>query len=248
MSKLNWDKSFKEKFHESWHLKMRPFIESKDCYDIYQALKSQGDKILPYSKDLWKAFKWCNLDALKCIVVGQSPYHTMDGGVPLADGIAFSCSHTKKESPSLKVLFDAIANNLDRRVIEKNPDLHYLCFQDVLMLNLSLTIEKGNKDSFGKHEVLWKPFIEYLFKNVLDTVTGIPIILFGTPAKEQIVPLLHDSQPYKCVKHPAWYARDGSPMFTDCFSWASKMSLDNNGEEIYWDYDDYILKSLRLPF
>lgn len=245
MSKLNWEK-FKEKFDESWHLKMKPFIESKECYDIYQVLKSRGNEILPYSKALWKAFRWCNLDNLKCIVVGQSPYHTLDNGIPLADGIAFSCSNTKKESPSLKILFDAIAYDLDRRTIERNPNLDYLCFQDILMLNLSLTIKRGDKNSFGEHELLWRPFIEYLFKEVLNTMTGIPIILFGSPAKEQIVPLLHDSQPYKCVKHPAWYARDKSPMFTDCFSWASKMSFDNNGEEIYWDYNDYLDKG--LPF
>jgi hypothetical protein len=40
---MNWEK-FKELFHESWHVKMRPFIESKECDDIYEFLKKESKR------------------------------------------------------------------------------------------------------------------------------------------------------------------------------------------------------------
>ena len=35
---------FKNLFHESWHDKMRPFIESEECDDIYKFLKSESQR------------------------------------------------------------------------------------------------------------------------------------------------------------------------------------------------------------
>jgi len=56
---MNWDK-FKEQFHESWHIKMRPFIESSACDKIYEFLKKEskrGKKIAPLSHNVFRAFK-----------------------------------------------------------------------------------------------------------------------------------------------------------------------------------------------
>ena len=38
-----WEK-FKDQFHESWHDKMRPFIESEECDKIYAYLKKEGGR------------------------------------------------------------------------------------------------------------------------------------------------------------------------------------------------------------
>lgn len=242
--KLDWEK-FKPHFHESWWRWMRPFIESKECYEIYRVLKEKGN-IWPKSGDVWKAFKYTDYDNLRCIIVAQSPYHTAERDVPYADGLAFSCSHTKKIAPSLRVLYDAIDDDLKVKV-EREPNLDYLAMQEVLMLNLSLTISRGQKDSFGEHEVLWRPFIEYLFKQVAFSVTGVPIILFGSPASEQIVPLLDASHYFKSVKHPSYYARNNEKMeHKHVFSWTNKILEDNNRLIVRWDYRDFI--DNELPF
>jgi uracil-DNA glycosylase len=226
---------------------MKVWIESADAYNIYQELKASQVEVFPFAKDVWKAFQFVNLAKLKAVVVAQSPYHTHENGVPYADGKAFSCSLTKKLSPSLSVLYDAIDNDLGVKV-ERTPDLEYLAFQDVLLLNTCLTIDKGDQKSFDKHNVLWQPFIKYLFEQVLDTCTGIPILLFGKAAEEQIVPYLKEgSHLWKCIKHPAYYARKEMPMETDgCFKWMSDVIKDNNGEELYWNYADY--NKWFLPF
>ena len=56
---MNWDK-FKDQFHESWHSKMQPFIESEECDKIYEFLKKEskrGKKIAPLSSAIFRCFK-----------------------------------------------------------------------------------------------------------------------------------------------------------------------------------------------
>ena len=53
-----WD-NFKDMFHESWHDKMKPFIESEECDKIYVHLKSEskrGKTIVPFSHNVYRCF------------------------------------------------------------------------------------------------------------------------------------------------------------------------------------------------
>ncbi len=229
---------FVNKFENGWWNKLKPFILSRECYDIYQQLKENNKVIYPASVDVFQAFRMSGYSGIRGIIIGQSPYHTHENGVPYADGLAFSCGHVKKLSPSLRVLYDAIEDDVVKRMV-REPNLGYLAIQDILLLNVSLTIDRGDKDSFGKHNVIWQPFIEYLFKECLSDVTGIPIMMFGKPAEEQIVPLLGVNQPYRCVKHPAYYARREEPMeHGGIFSWSSEIAEKNNGNKIYWNANE----------
>ena len=76
---MNWEK-FKDQFHESWHIKMRPFIESEACDNIYKFLKQEsqrGKKIAPLSSNVYRCFLETPLDELKVVMVGMAPYHTL---------------------------------------------------------------------------------------------------------------------------------------------------------------------------
>lgn len=85
-----WDK-FKDQFHESYWGKIKPFIESKECDEIYRQLKDlsqRGRKIAPISSLTFRAFKETPLDEIKVILMGFCPYHTFTYGVtPVADGL-----------------------------------------------------------------------------------------------------------------------------------------------------------------
>lgn len=222
---------------------MKPWIEGEDAYRIYQELKTRGGVTFPESKDTWQAFRWTNYENLKAIFVGLCPYHTAYNGKCVADGMAFSCSKTMKESPSMEVLYDAMRDDLSVR-INRNPDWHYIAFQDVLLLNASLTTKKGIVDS---DNVLWQPLMEYLWAQVFDTVTGVPIVLFGAVAKETVAPHLSDAHPWKYVKHPSFWARKHLPMEHDGFySWINEICRTNNREQVYWNYDDWEREG--LPF
>ncbi len=189
---MQWEK-FKDQFHESWHAKVRPFIESEQCDKIYEFLKKEskrGKKIAPLSSNVFRAFRETSLDNLKVVMMGMCPYHTSIGGEYVADGLLMGCSITGKLQPSLEQFYKAIERELYEDVKhEKTPDVRYLASQGVLMLNAALTTEINKA---GSHIALWEPFTRYLFENVLDTA-GVPIIFLGKDAAkyERYVPPLH---------------------------------------------------------
>ena len=242
-SKLDWE-IFKSHFHPSWWVKMQPFIESEECFNIYQELKQCKEAIYPKKDDTWKAFKLTAYNDIKVIFIGMSPFHTTERNIPVADGLAFSCSKTNKLSPSLAVLYDALSDDLGKE-IKKEPSLEFWAQQGVLLLNTSLTVKAFKPDS---HRELWKPFIKYLFMDVLDTVTGIPIVLFGKTAQADVEKYLFPmSQPYMVVRHPAFFARNKEKMeHKNLFTWCNKILKQNNKDEIYWDIDSF--NTLYLPF
>ena len=113
------------------------------------------------------------------VIVGQEPYPKMN----IADGIAFSCSYTREEQPSLRYMFDEIARTVPESLPreEFDPDLKRWSNQGVLMLNTSLTCEINN---LGSHTALWKPFINYLFDILNSNNTGIIYVFMGKKAME----------------------------------------------------------------
>lgn len=227
----------------SWADKLQPFFESEEAYKIYEFLKKEsqrGKTITPEAKNVYKAFELCSLDELKTVWVGLSPYSTVYnsqfGRTYVADGLAFSCGITEKEQPSLKLLWDAIEDDLYEGLnlnMKRETDLSFWANQGVLLLNSSLTAEKDKPES---HLELWKPFMTYLFEEVFNTISGIPFVFFGKQAalwESKTQPFIHYT---KVVEHPSFAARQNREFkHENLFSWTNKLLKENNGTQIVWD-------------
>jgi uracil-DNA glycosylase len=232
---MNWLK-FEEFFHESWHSKMRPFIESEECDAIYEYLKKEakrGKKIAPISSNVFRCFKETLLTDLKVIIIGMCPYHTERNGQPVADGLLMGCSITGILQPSLQKFYDGVEkelyNGLALNAI-KSTDVSYLAHQGVLMLNAGLTTEINKA---GSHIAIWEPFIKYFFENIV-AYEGVPIIFLGKEASkyQKYIPPL--SWAFS-VSHPASAAYNQSEWNTEgVFGKVSKILKDNNNFEIKW--------------
>lgn len=232
---MQWEK-FKDKFHESWHSKMRPFIESNECDAIYEFLKKEskrGKQIAPLSSNVYRAFKETPLDELKVVLMGMCPYHTFKNGEPVADGLLMGCSTTGYPQPSLDKFYDAMERefynglNLKRH---KDPDVSYLAKQGVLMLNAALTVEMNKA---GSHSAIWEPFTVYLLEYVLDT-SGVPFIFLGKDAAkyERYIPPFTWSF---TVSHPASASYKQTDWETDgVFKKVNEILKQNNNFEISW--------------
>jgi len=150
-----WDK-FKDYFHESWHESIRPFIESKQCDEIYAYLKAEsrrGKKIAPLSSDTYRCFKETPLDKMKVVLLGMCPYHTQFNGVPVADGLLMGCSTTGKLQPSLEQFYNAVEKDCYKGLnlkYKKNPNVMYLADQGVLMFNAYKNTEWDSEGVFTK--------------------------------------------------------------------------------------------------
>jgi uracil-DNA glycosylase len=232
---MNWEK-FKDQFHESWHIKMRPFIESKECDDIYEFLKKEskrGKKIAPLSSNVYRAFRETTLDDLKVVMMGMCPYHTAKNGEFVADGLLMGCSVTNALQPSLEKFYDAlekeIHNGLNLKRI-KSPDVAYLANQGVLMVNAALTTEINKA---GSHIALWEPFTRYFFEHVIDTA-GVPIVFLGKDAakyERYVAPFTWTFT----LSHPASAAYKQTDWDSEgVFTKVNKLLKENNNYKIIW--------------
>ena len=232
---MNWEK-FKELFHESWHVKMRPFIESKECDDIYEFLKKEskrGKKIAPLSPNVYRCFEITPLDDVKVVMIGMCPYHTFIDGSPVADGLLMGCSVTGKLQPSLEKFYEGVEKDVYSGLnlhYTKKPDVSYLAKQGVLMLNAALTTEMNKA---GSHIKLWEPFTRYLLEEVLAP-TGVPYIFLGKDASvyERYLPPFSWSF---TLSHPASASYKQSDWDTEgVFTRVNKILRDNNNFSIEW--------------
>jgi uracil-DNA glycosylase len=232
---MNFEK-FKSCFHESWHTKMQPFIESAECDAIYAYLKKEtrrGKQIAPLSSNIYRCFMETPLTDLKVIMVGMCPYHTMKNNVCVADGLLMGCSSTDYIQPSLEQFYDAVEKDVFKGLelsAVKGPDVTYLAKQGVLMLNAALTTEINKA---GSHLSIWEPFMKYFFENVVS-LEGAPIIFLGKDAAK----LEKYVSPFKWVfklSHPASAAYKNSEWDSEgTFTKVNKILKDNNNYTVEW--------------
>lgn len=227
----------KYKFGDLWADKFKNFIESEKFDKIFSFLKSEslnGKRIVPESKNIFRAFSCCSYNQLKVVVIAQDPYFSIKDGKIIADGIAFSCSITDEEQPSLKFLKEEIErtcyDGLNLTETRVDNDLSYLSEQGVLMLNSSLTTEAGKA---GAHIKLWSEFMEYLIKDILNNYnSGLVFILLGSQAKELRKYINEKSHTVLTAKHPASASYSGGKWDSEeVFSQTNKILDFTNGPE-----------------
>ena len=227
-----WE-NFENLFHESWHSRIRPWIESEECDKLYKFLKHEsgrGKKLAPLSSDVYKAFLYTPYNEVKVIIIGLSPYHTFyNNNLPIADGLCMSCSITGKLQPSLVQWYSEIERVYGVQCTW-SPNLSYLSYQGVLLLNSSLTCEKGKP---GKHNPEWEPFMKYLFEEVIIT-TGLPVIFLGKEATKIEKYLAPFTWVFK-LSHPASASYSGGDWDSEnVFKKINQILKDNNNTNIQW--------------
>lgn len=232
---MEWNK-FSHHFHSSWEFKIKPFIESEECNNIYKFLKSEsqkGKRLAPVSTDTYKAFQLTPLNEVVVIVLGMCPYHTTKNSMIVADGLALGCSNTKELQPSLEQFYNAIEKDVYGGMCLdgfKSSDVSFLSKQGVLMLNAALTTEIGKA---GAHMEIWAPFTTYLFKNIFNYM-DVPIIMLGKEAQkygqyitnqEMLFPLSHPAS--ASYKKTDW---DSEGVFKK----VTEIIKNTNGQTIEW--------------
>ena len=215
-----------------WADVLFPYIDSKlydDLTDSLVSLVEQGKRFTPKFKDIFNAFKECKYDDLKVVIVGQDPYPKLG----VADGIAFSCSNTMEQQPSLKFILDEVNRTVYDGVGQSHdPDLKRWANQGVLMLNTALTTTVGK---VGQHYPIWKPFLAYLFDYLTFGHTGLIYIYMGKQAHEW-KDTVHDMNYKFLISHPASAVYNKGQKW-DCknvFADVQKILKDNNNFSLIW--------------
>lgn len=191
-----------------WANKLKTFILSEDFDKILQALledAKRGKRFTPVLKQVFRAFEECPYDKAKVVIIGQDPYphgpqrEGRNPGMPVADGIAFSCSNDGRIQASLKFMFKEIEETVTGPGYVKDPDLSRWSRQGVLLLNTAFTTTIGE---VGTHYGIWQPFMAFLLDILTFDKPGMVYAFLGSKAKAWA-----DSIPDNNVKffttHPA---------------------------------------------
>lgn len=188
-----------------------------------------GNNYPPKKRDIFKAFKLCDYDDLKVVMVGQDPYSQ-----PFtATGIAFGCE--KEVQPSLEILKNTCIDlSVPHNLITFDNTLESWCRQGVLMLNMALTVETGKPLS---HMVQWTRFTTQFIINLNKRKQNLVYVLLGQYARELSKHIDKNNNLVICVKHPAYYARFNEDM-PDFFKDVNKYLRDHNISTIKW-FEEY---------
>jgi uracil-DNA glycosylase len=219
-----------------WATFLKGFLQSSDFTQIIEYLvkeNQEGRRFTPALKQMFRAFEECPVDKVKAVIIGQDCYPQ----VMVADGIAFSCSNTKKAEASLSYILKAINKTVpdeDRDILtpDNQYDLIRWSHQGVLVINCAFTTQIGK---VGAHMHIWKPFTDYLIDMLNFNQSGLVWGLFGKQAQNYEESIGDHHSVFTCV-HPAYaaYQRLHEWDCNDIFNRINGQLVDYKKEKILW--------------
>ena len=220
------EKSWKEALKDEF---LSPYFENLKAKLI---ISKKYVTVFPPSNLIFNAFNLTPFNKVKVVILGQDPYH----GNNQAMGLSFSVPKGVKIPPSLINIYKEIYDDLG--ISEPNSgDLTYWAKQGVLLLNASLSVEKGKPNShkdFG-----WHLFSDAVIKKISDEKNGVIFLLWGNFAKNKANLIDQNKHFILTAPHPSPLARGG---FFGCkhFSKTNEILKKLGKSPIDWDLNNFI--------
>jgi uracil-DNA glycosylase len=178
---IDWFSCVLDEIHESWHPCFSSPKMTAELKDINRRLnKALRDGLIIYPKreNVFRLFKLVPLDKIKCVIIGQDPYHSGD-----ATGIAFSGGRKGNIPASLANIWKEVCRCYPAKKLDslESPNIEGWCEQGVFLLNRALTVVE---QSPGSHLGIWSGVISLVMNEIMQYNTNIPWLLWGSKAKE----------------------------------------------------------------
>lgn len=141
--------------------------------------RSAGIIVYPPKKDVFNAFRFTELSAVKVVILGQDPYH----GPSQAHGLSFSVRPGIPPPPSLINIYKELAINIPSFMIPQHGCLQSWAEQGVLLLNAVLTVEAGKAHSNAN--LGWEIFTDKVIEILSTHCQGIVFLLWGSLAQKK---------------------------------------------------------------
>lgn len=174
----SWNEIISSEFTKPYFKELTSFID----------LSYEKSRCYPAKQDVFNAFKYCKIESLKVVIIGQDPYH----GKGQANGLCFSVNDRIKHPPSLVNILKELKSNYNT-IYPDSGNLTHWSKQGVLMLNATLTVEEGKAGSHQKKG--WEIFTDAVIKNISNKKRDIVFLLWGGFARKKIK-LIDESKHY----------------------------------------------------
>lgn len=216
---MNWNELFEKIKLQEYAKTLKLFLDEEYKNKI----------IYPPRKEMFNAFKYCTVNDLKVVIIGQDPYHEPHQAM----GLCFAVNHGVALPPSLKNIYKEIENEYHVDMSKQDGDLTYLAKQGVLLLNSILSVEKGKPLSHNIKEY------ELFFKDILSFINTLnkPIVflLWGGYAKSLSKYLTNPNFLILKANHPSPLSANRGGWFNNNhFRLCNEYLIKNNLTPIKW--------------
>lgn len=246
-----WGETFKNnkvdlskiEVHDSW----KDFFKKnkkivKEVQELLTILleKTNGEiKMFPYPGLVFNAFNLTPLDKVRVVILGQDPYHGVhNNSIPQAMGLSFSIPVGVKVPSSLENIYKNLKKFNHIKNIPTHGNLQNWAEQGCLMINTSLTVQKGHANS---HTDYWKDFSDALIKYISDKCDKLIFILWGRPALSKLNLIDTTKHQISASSHPSGLSCNNklgqykSFNDTDHFDVINKFLQKEYKETIIWE-------------
>jgi uracil-DNA glycosylase len=203
--------------------------------------KKKNEIIHPNHKYVFYAFKLTPFENVKVVFIGQDPYfncETFNGSkVSQAMGLSFSVPIGCPVPSSLKNIYNNLLKYKHIDTLPTHGNLENWANQGCLMLNTSLTVINGQKESHCK---IWSKFTSHIIQYISDNLTNVVFVLWGNHALNKLNLIDLDTHETVISSHPSGLsANKKMGMYNafvdiDHFGDINKLLIKFNKEPIIW--------------
>ena len=179
-----WKEALRDEFDKPYMKALGNFLRTE---------KAAGKEIYPPGPMIFNALNSTPLDQVKVVIIGQDPYH----GPGQAHGLCFSVQPGVAIPPSLLNIYKELKRDLNLDM----PSHGYLqswAEQGVLLLNTSLTVERGQAGSHANQG--WQQFTDRVIEVVSQHQPHLVFLLWGAHAQSK--QRLIDTQKHLALRSP----------------------------------------------
>lgn len=188
-------------------------------------------KVFPPADDIFNAFHLTPLANVKCVIIGQDPYH----GENQAHGLCFSVKPGVEIPPSLVNIYKELEDDLGC-YIPNNGYLVKWAQQGVLMLNNVLTVRAHQAAS---HQGIgWEQFTDAAMDILNKQDRPIVFLLWGRPAQMKAAKLNNPNHLILKAPHPSPLSAYRGFFGCKHFSQANEFLKANGIEPIDWQIEN----------
>ena len=214
----DWDELLKDEFTKEYYLKLRQTLINE--------YKTQ--KVFPNMYDIFNAMKLTSYDDVKCVIIGQDPYHN-DGQ---AHGLSFSVKKGVTPPPSLVNIFKEIKDDVGIDNLGKHGELTKWAESGVLLLNSVLTVRAHSPKSH--RGIGWEEFTTDVIKLLNQREKPMVFILWGGDAKAKQKFITNPNHLVLKSAHPSPLSAFNGFFGCKHFSQTNEFLRANGMEEIDW--------------
>lgn len=211
----------------------REFVEAEAEQPYFRQLMNRVDaergryEVYPPREDMFSCFRYCPLDAVKVVIIGQDPYH----GPGQAHGMSFSVRPGVKLPPSLQNIFKELHDDVGVEA-PTNGFLEPWAQQGVLLMNTAWSVRRGQAGSHADYG--WAEFSQHVLQLLNDYDQPLVFILWGAHA-QKVGQAITDPRHLKITSaHPSPFSANRGFFGSKPFSRTNQFLSEHGRGEIDW--------------